>query len=230
MRLTASFVISQLFPFPLRRKRQRQLPVCAVALRPVRVQALKFAHRIARKGDQRDAVAAEVHRRQHDDVAECMHIAAPVRLLRRVGVDAEQQKCLHLVVEAVSLPVHQNGVVVLQGQSRRLFVLRGIGFFLRLRLRRKRLQIRRGSALAEIFPLRYTCTASALIPAARTANMQTSTRHTRLRRFSASVQPPPAAPGLSVSAFVPDPAALAHFSPSVPAAAGCTASSRPMTR
>lgn len=196
-----------------------------VSFRPVGVQGLKFAHCIARNGNQRNPFVSEVHGRQHDGVAECVHIAAAVRVSGYMRVDAEQQECLDLIVEAVMRAVDQNGRVVPQGAFR-CFLRR----FSCLRCRCERFQLWCGVAPADVFPLRYTCSTSALIPTAKTARIQTRTTHARQRPFSISVPPVPA--GLSHFRETVDLeyAAWSYSSPMVSSTAGCTSSSTPITR
>lgn len=117
-----------------------------VSFRPVGVQGLKFAHCIARNGNQRNPFVSEVHGRQHDGVAECVHIAAAVRVSGYMRVDAEQQECLDLIVEAVMRAVDQNGRVVPQGAFR-CFLRR----FSCLRCRCERFQLWCGVAPADVF-------------------------------------------------------------------------------
>lgn len=69
-------------------ERQRQLTGRPVALTPVGVEPLEFAHRVAREREQGDLPVAEVYCRQHDNVRECIDVAGAVGIFRLLRVDA----------------------------------------------------------------------------------------------------------------------------------------------
>ena len=113
-------------------ERQRQLTGRPVALTPVGVEPLKFAHRVAREREQGDLPVAEVHRRQHDNVRECIDVAGAVGIFRLLRVDAEQEEGRDIAVIAVELTAVADRAFVYDLQ--RFFrLLRGWRFLLRKR-------------------------------------------------------------------------------------------------